>query len=273
MKKTLFALAVALSAGATFAQSAPSKDAVLQLPAPVQIAVQGGLKVEKKFDAEGGLTGWILSQGPGKNIVVFTSADGQVAISGTMLNAKGENLTRQYLEQYGPKIDYDKAWPKLEKSAWFAEGAKGDAVKSVIYAFLDPNCSYCHLAWKALQPYMKAGLQVRWIPVAFLRPDSINKAGELLDAKDADAAMDAQQASFGKSGKAAPAPSAATRAKLEANGKLMAELGFGGTPALLYKDAAGKVKTLDGMPRLSQLPGVTGLPEQQVTDPELARFR
>ncbi len=273
MKKTLFALAVALAASAASAQTTAPKEAVLQLPAPVQIAVQGGLKVEKKFEAEGGLTGWILSQGPGKNIVVFTSADGQVAISGTMLNAKGENLTRQYLEQYGPKIDYEKAWPKLEKSAWVAEGAKGDAAKSVVYAFLDPNCTYCHLAWKAFQPYMKAGLQVRWIPVAFLRPDSVNKAGELLDAKDADAVMDAQQAAFGKTGKVAAAPSAPTRSKVEANGKLMSELGFGGTPAILYKDASGKVKVVDGMPRLSQLPGITGLPEQQVTDPELARFR
>ncbi|MBR7914641.1 hypothetical protein KDX16_02130 [Burkholderia vietnamiensis] len=41
-----------------------------------------------------------------------------------------------------------------------------------------------HLLWKALQPYENAGLQVRLIPIGFLRNDSTGKAAALLDSKE-----------------------------------------------------------------------------------------
>ena len=67
-----------------------------------------------------------------------------------------------------------------------------------------------------------------------------------------------------------PAPLAA---QFEANTKLMQRFGAPGTPALAWKDAAGKVRVKVGTPRLSQLPAITGLPAQKNDDPELAEFR
>lgn len=282
MKKYLVISAVLpFLAGMAFASDAtsPSKPSdaggakvVAATPAALQLVLQSGLRVEKQFPAAGGLTGWVLAQGPGKYLVVYTTADGEYALAGSLLSASGENLTQKYTEQHVPKPDYDKHWAKLEASAYVIEGAKGKDVKSVIYSFMDPNCGYCHMAWKAFQPYEKAGLQIRWIPVAFLAQDSLPKAAALLSAPDKDAALASLNANFGKPSTVA-APSAELKQKVEANSRLMAELGFQGTPATLYKDAAGKVAVVEGMPRLSQLPTITGLPPQQINDPDLARFR
>jgi thiol:disulfide interchange protein DsbG len=262
-------LAVAAILGFSFA--AHAADELTNIPPPIQLAVQGGLKIEKKFEAEGGMTGWLLTQGPGQNLVVFSTPDGKVAISGAMVDGSGKNLTNQYIEKYAPKTDYSKFWPQLEKSSYVAESPVGKP-KSVIYVFKDANCGYCHLAWKALQPYVAAGVEVRWIMVAFLKEDSFDKAAAVMEAKDKKQAMQELHASFGKPAEKLKAPSAATRAKIDANNTLMAQMGFRGTPGTVYKTAKGEVKVLDGMPKLTQLPEVTGVPFQKNDDPALARF-
>ena len=246
------------------------------MPQALTLALQaGGLKLEKRFAAAGGLTGWVVSEGPGQNRVLFSPPDASVLISGAMVDAQGRNLTSEYLELHAPKIDYDKEWARLEKSHYVAEGASDEKAKSVVYVFKDANCSFCHLAWLALQPYEKVGLQVRWIPVAFLRENSYNKAAYLMSAKNPEDAMAKVHASFGGTNNpdVQVAVSTEMRARIEANNRLMHELGFRGTPVLLYKNAQGKVQAINGMFRMSQIPEFTGLPAQQVTDPKLNSFR
>ena len=268
LSATVAALATAFAASAFAAESTPK---VLDAP------LKAGMKVMSKFQAGGKLQGWVLSQG-GQNSVVFTTPDGKFLIAGALIDEAGTNLTAQYAEKYIPKPEYDKMYPQLEKSTYIVSGAKGNAAKSVIYAFVDLNCGFCAMAYKALIPYEAAGLQVRWIPVAFLRPDSANKAAALFDSSNPEAALKAHKLSFGVKDapgqlKATAAVSDALAKKLDSNGKLMREFGFSGTPAIVFKDKAGKVMTRGGMPRLSDLPAVTGLPEQTQTDPDLARFK
>lgn len=250
-------------------EAAPSPDTY---PAPIKMAVAGGLKVEKKFSAEGGMTGWLLSQGVGQHVVVFTTADAKIAIAGNMLDSQGRNLTKLYMEEHAPEPDYGPMWEALEKSTYVVEGPKKS--ENIIYVFKDSNCSFCHLAWKALQPYKEAGLQIRWVPVAFLAEDSMGKAAGLIGAKNADEHLAKLHKKWG-----AKDPSLTVKAnpdiqeKVEANGKLMNEWGFRGTPATIYKDKSGKVQVVSGMFTLSQLPEITGLPEQPNNDPALARFK
>lgn len=276
-KSTTLALAaviLALSGTSAFAEQKDSKTAKADnsYPAPVQMAIAGGLKVEKKFDAAGGLTGWILSQGVGQNIVVFTTPDAQVAIAGNMMDAQGQNLTKRYLEEHAPTPDYSELWSSLEKATYVTEGAKSG--KNVIYVFKDSNCSYCHLAWKALQPYKEAGLQIRWVPVAFLAQDSMGKAAALIAAKNPDDYLKKLHETWGAKNPSLVAKvSPDVQSKVESNGKLMNDWGFRGTPATVYKDKNGKVQVVSGMFQLSQLPAITGLPEQPQNDPALARFK
>jgi thiol:disulfide interchange protein DsbG len=163
----------------------------------------------------------------------------------------------------------------LEKTDAVAEGSTSPT--RILYVFFDANCWYCHLTWKALQPYEKAGLQVRWVPVAYQKESSTTKAAAIMQARDRVAAMRDNETGYRAQsydgGIALVKASKALEAQLEANFELMDRFGVSGTPGLAWKDEKGRVRVRTGMPRLSQLPSITGLPAQKIDDPELKEFR
>jgi thiol:disulfide interchange protein DsbG len=164
----------------------------------------------------------------------------------------------------------------LEKTDAVVEGPK-DA-KRVLYVFWDANCYYCNLTWKALKPYQAAGLQVRWVPVAYQKENSAALAAAVMGAKDRVAALRENETryrarSYDGGIKGAASVPADLAIQLEDNMTLMGRFGMSGTPALVWKDAKGDVQTNLGLPRLSRLPAITGLPEQKIDDPELAKYR
>ena len=164
----------------------------------------------------------------------------------------------------------------LEKADAVVEGPK-DA-KRVLYVFWDANCYYCNLTWRALQHYERAGLQVRWVPVAYQKENSAALAAAVMGAKDRVAALRENETryrarSYDGGIKAAASVPADLAIQLEDNMTLMGHFGMSGTPALVWKDAKGNVQTNLGLPRLSRLPAITGLPEQKIDDPELAKYR
>jgi thiol:disulfide interchange protein DsbG len=171
------------------------------------------------------------------------------------------------------------AWTvaQMQSASAVVEGASGSSVKSTIYVFMDPNCIYCHLTWKALQPYESAGLQVHWIPIAFLKPDSTGKAAALIQAQDAPALLKTLEANYSEkteSGGIAPLASipAATQAKLDANFNIFKNANFDGTPTIIYKKADGTWADVDGFPKLRTLPTLLGLPAQTISDAELKTY-
>jgi thiol:disulfide interchange protein DsbG len=174
-----------------------------------------------------------------------------------------------------PARELPALYAALERSDAVVEGAA--SAKRVLYVFFDANCWYCHLTWKALRPYVGAGLQVRWVPVAYQKDSSVTKAAAIMLAKDRAAALRENELGYKpESYDGGIAPAKATKAietQLEANGKLMDRFGVSGTPGLVWKDAKGGVRVRIGMPRLSQLPAITGLPAQNNDDPELKDFR
>ena len=172
--------------------------------------------------------------------------------------------------------DLPALYATLEKTDAVVEGAKEP--KRVLYVFWDANCWYCHLTWKALQPYEKAGLQVRWVPVAYQKDNSAALAAAVMGAPDRVAALRENETryrakSYDGGIRAATKVPDALAIELEENMTLMGRFGMSGTPALVWKDSSGKVLTHLGLPPLSKLPAITGLPEQKIDDPELARFR
>ena len=172
--------------------------------------------------------------------------------------------------------DFPALYATLEKTDAVVEGARDP--KRVLYVFWDANCYYCNLTWKALQPYEKAGLQVRWVPVAYQKDNSAALAAAIMGARDRVAAMRENETryrakSYDGGIKAAAKVPADLAIDLEENMTLMGSFGMSGTPALVWKDAAGKVRANLGLPPLSKLPAITGLPEQKIDDPELAKFR
>lgn len=271
MLKTIRSLIFALGAAVAPLALATS------YPAPVKFMTEHGVKVLRQFPAPSGLTGYI-GEVRGQPFAFYVTADGKSLLIGRLFDAKGRNITAVDLKKYAPKPDLQSAWQKLEKAAWFAEGASHP--KTIIYEFSDPNCPYCHLFWLANQPYFKAGLQVRHLLVAFLAPSSRTKAAAILMAKDPAAAyaenerkyrMDVPEAEAGGIAPAKRVPDSIAK-KLKANAKLMVALGITGTPGVVYRDAKGKVHTISGLPRLSMLPGMYRLPAQPETNPLLKGY-
>jgi thiol:disulfide interchange protein DsbG len=253
--------------------AAPASTTIL--PAPIQALAARGTLVGKTFSAEAGLTGWVVTRA-GRNGIVYTTPDKQHLIVGSLVDANGRDLTSVYAATYLPKPNLASLYEQLDGAGYVMQGAVTS--KNVIYVFFDPNCVYCHFAWKALQPYVKAGLQVRWVPVGFLKPTSATRAAAILEAKAPEQALEFNEERFvsaTEDGGIMPVSTIKpeTLRTLTANHALMAAIGSNSTPAIVWKDSHGVVQTKSGMPLLSELPAMTGLLEQPETDRDLDLFR
>ncbi|WP_322106201.1 thioredoxin fold domain-containing protein [Paraburkholderia sp. J41] len=198
----------------------------------------------------------------------------------TLIAAAAVSMTVSAMAADGPEPSWlpATAATRFQGASAIVEGASGANVKSTLYVFMDPNCIYCHLVWKALQPYEAAGLQVHWIPMGFLKPDSPGKAAALLEAKDGAALLKQLETHYSEkdeSGGIAPLANISfnDQTRLNANAQLFQDLGFDGTPTLIYRGSGGRWADISGLPKLSQLPGMLNLPAQPITDPELQRYR
>lgn len=264
-------LTVAVAA-ATIAMTAVAADKPKAL---ADAEAKNQLKVLKGFDGPSGLAGWVVTPtaGPGKAMIMYSTADGKTMITGNpvvLIDEAGRNLTAEY-EAHLPKPDYTALYNDLQKVKTINTGKQG---KNPVFVYIDPNCIYCNFAYRALEPYIKAGADIRWVPVGFLRPDSAAKAAAIMTAKNPAAALAQHEADYKKGGiKPVEKVSDDIQKQLAANAALMQKAEVSGTPAIFYKDKDGKVQLIGGMPRLGQLPEVTGLPEQKIDDPELARFK
>ena len=199
-----------------------------------------------------------------------------VALAAAILATTGTAVAETQTGATTPQAQYGALFAKLQKRDAAQEGASES--KTVLYVFFDANCYYCHLTWKALQPYVKAGLQVRWVPVAYQKPTSLGRAAAIMQAPDRAAALRANESGYDTAqydGAIAPLSDVPPKlsAQIEANTELMQAFGAPGTPALVWKDRAGVIRVKAGVPRLSELPRITGLPAQPNADPELNRFR
>jgi thiol:disulfide interchange protein DsbG len=255
MKHTILTLAlVSAFTAAAVAQINPA-----DVPAPLKLAAEGGLKVEKKFSAEAGLTGWVV-QDRGRQIIVYTTPDNKHLIAGNLMDVGGRNLTKVYEEEHFTKPDLDSYWSQLEGTKWVKEGASDKDAKSTIYVFTDPNCPYCHAAWEMFQPYMAKGLQVRWITVGILGPSSQSKAAEILSASNPLEVHKKHNETFRTSkGVAGVKVNTEMAALLKKHSDLMREMGLSGTPGLVYKDKKGRVATSPGLPNAAAFSEMTGI--------------
>lgn len=246
-------------------------------PPAIQHLVDSGIQIVRQFDAPSGLRGYVV-QRSGRHTIIYATSDGKHVLVGTLLNAQGDNVTAAEASRYIPKPDLNAAWKKLQHADWIAEGAKHP--KTIIYEFTDPNCPFCHLFWLANRHYFHAGLQVRHILVGFLAPSSKLKAAAILDAPNPAAAYRRNEAQYkrgvpeSQAGGIEPEKPAnsATLKKVEANTELMSDLGVTGTPGIFYKDGHGKVHRIVGLPTLSRLPKIYGLPNQKLTEQALQPY-
>ncbi|MHB8951082.1 MAG: thiol:disulfide interchange protein DsbG [Rhodoferax sp.] len=225
-------------------------------PAPIKALEAQGVEVMGTFKAPGGLTGYagLARQQP---LAIYVTPDGEQAIVGTMIDAKGVELSEEPLNRLVNKPLTERTWKQLEASAWIADGAK--SAPRVIYTFTDPNCPYCNKFWNDARPWVKAGkVQIRHVMVAILGPTSPGKAAALLSAPDPQAALTQHEQKQGGGAKPLAQIPPKVSAQLDANYKLMQQLGFAATPTILYKDDDGYLKGMQGAPSADMLNQILG---------------
>lgn len=215
----------------------------------VQHALAGtGLQVIGALEAPAGYSGFIARYRD-HEVPIYALPDGQHLVLGTLLDLQGRDLTSPALDRSFGGISIDGAqWRALESAAWFASGST-DAPR-IVYAFVDSRCPFCHQLWRESRPWRARGaIQLRGIPVAVLTPESLPEAAEVLGASDPGAAWERAEGQSGSAHRTVEtAPPAAAVAKVRANNRLMASLGFNGTPGIVWRDPQGRIHALQGVP-------------------------
>src|SRR3546814_11700191 len=109
-------------------------------PAVIEAIEAQGFEVLGEFDAPSGLRGFagVAGQQP---VAVYATNDGEHAVVGTLINAKGEDIGAEALQRLVAGPMSARTWALLEASEWIADG-KADS-PSVIYTFSDPHCPFC----------------------------------------------------------------------------------------------------------------------------------
>ena len=170
----------------------------------------------------------------------------------------------QALEKMVSKPMTDSVWGRLQSSRWVADGS--DKAPKTVYVFTDLNCPYCNKFWSDARPWVDTGrVQLRHVIVGILTPTSPGKAAALLTEKDAAAVLASyergQVAGTKKamtSGRPHPlsddgmkplasVPPAIQR-QLDANEKVMTDLGLRATPAIVWRNDMGTVQMRTGIP-------------------------
>jgi thiol:disulfide interchange protein DsbG len=228
-----------------------------ELPAPVKALEAKGATIKGSFDAPGGLKGY-AAEYQKQGMALYLTPDGKHVLAGNLFNEKGEDLSDAPLQKLVYEPMTKELWNQMENSTWIADGAK--TAPKVIYLFSDANCPYCNMFWEQARPWVKAGkVQLRHIMVGVIREDSAAKAATLLaDANPEVALQKHEQAGKSSTLKAMDKIPADIQAKLDANMKLMDDMGLSATPSIFYKDANGHLQQQQGAPRPEVLAKMMG---------------
>lgn len=236
----------------------PRNSTVLSIP-KAQLLISGVTKgkvtVVKTFHGPSGLTGILIKENSVHLAIVYATTDGKTLIAGTLFDKNGVNLTKQSADAFlkaetssVPKktqfqedeSDQIKISPSrmdlLEKEASYLSQGKGD---KVLWIFFDPNCIWCHRLFLMIQKHpVPKTIEIRWIPVGFLKPGSIGKASAIL--KNGLSELTTDEIHFdteNEEGGAHIISSPKFRSMVEKNNRILKNMGNGGleTPTLIYR--------------------------------------
>ncbi|MUJ20342.1 thioredoxin fold domain-containing protein [Aliivibrio fischeri] len=221
---------------------------IIDLPQPLLSAEQNNyfkiISVKKADEVKTGVYA-VLAKSQSKYHVYWVHEDSGLVSTGSLLTNDGFDLTSKYMDDMKPPLDLSKEFDKLKKNGVIFGSSlmpKDDA--NAMYIVYEPNCGYCKKMHIKLEPYIKKGLDVRFVPVAFLRPTSADTLSSILGASDP---LDALK--MHEMGKPLPYSKASPEllSQLAANSSFMRTLGISGTPGVIYKKSNNSYVITGGM--------------------------
>lgn len=151
----------------------------------IEKITEGQIKITKSFKVTEDIQGFVVKTPSEKEMILYVNQKADLLLMGTIINKEGTNLTEQYSQQYIYADVAKKAHEDVVKTLWFQEGQ--DSAPHKAYLVVDPMCGYCKKQYALLQPLIAKGqLQVRWVMVGYLRPESAGIAANILMAKETD---------------------------------------------------------------------------------------
>lgn len=235
----------------------------LEIPAIVQDSLRDGDEVLHQFQ-DGDLRGWVVKPAGMKPIIAYTVNNDQVLIYGDAVSQIGSDYVKIHDKELIPysaqaPVDLHEAFENAEKLAGFSEGVTDKDARHRLYVFFDPNCVFCHYTYLALRPYLEQtkNVQVRWIPIAVLGSQSVEKSAALIQSDTPLVIMKAVNAEWSEThGESFPTQGEASdelKAQVEGNTRFLREnVGSESTPTFLFRDHNGEPTSLKGMPSLAQ---------------------
>lgn len=223
--------------------------------------------IESSFQAINGLEGYVVypKQGPKQRLIIIVQKDGKFAFLGNIINSDGTNVTQEYNQKFIVAKQAMKAYKNLNTVSYITQGS--DKAEHKAYVMIDPNCIFCHQLFLDMAPYIKENkLQIRWVPVGIMRPDSLGKAAHLLSTKTNEQAvklLKEDEAKFNTKTKEGglsvldqtssdPVIANAFK-KVSKNNAYFGSHGFQGTPVIVFVGKKGKPDLFSGYPRGPQL--------------------
>jgi len=197
-----------------------------------------------------GVPGMFVTEGDHFRIV-YASPDGRAAMTGTLWDAAGKNITRQQIRFIpGAVPNVTLSGPQMPGTASLYAGEIGSPHAPEVMMFIDPRCMYSMRALSALQPAVDAGrIRLKVIPLSLL--DYEDQGASTLYAR----AMVSQPAgsmvqawSSGSLDRSLSSPAPDAAARLEANMVAARDVSVRGTPTFFWKHGDGTVGRLDGVP-------------------------
>src|SRR3990167_1678368 len=214
----------------------------------------GQMTVVKSFKSVGNLEGLVIQpmQGPKQEAIVYVDKDGRYMIPGPLIDASGVNIAQRDFATQITAVQAPQIYADVAKTNWVEDG-KVDAPHKA-YIVVEPNCSACHMLYNGLKPMIDSGqLQVRWIFVAFMNPQSAGMAAAIMQAKDPGKMISMDEKKFNmqtEMGGIKPVPVSKDRQdKINQNLDFMSQAGFVGTPGIIFMGTDGKPQIVRGVPQ------------------------
>lgn len=229
----------------------------------VNQVTNGNAVILNQFNALDNLQGFVIQDARTNNqSIVYADSQGRYLVFGTVIDAKGRNVSQQNFQQYIAPQSANVAFNYIGSTTWIQQGS--NSAPHQLYVIFDPNCTYCHRLYESLQPFIADGsLAVRWVPVAFLKPTSNGRVYAILSSPTPVKMLAQNEASFNETsedGGVPPLsnPSALVKQQLQNNMAFLTETQIIATPALLYKTNAGGEKLDMGLSDPSKLKDIIG---------------
>lgn len=239
---------------------------VQSVPASVETMTHSwGFKVLKSFPTQApGIQGYVVKNKQGKMGVLYGYKG--FVIAGGLYNPKGHDLTKDYNKTELPEPDFKSVADKLQKDPLLITEGSGKAPQ--VYVFADPNCIFCHKFWEETRDWVKQGkIQIHWVMVGFLKPSSAGRAARIMSMHKRSTAVDLDEAKFNVSQEEGavktlePIP-ANIQTDLDEHSSMMKQLGFSGTPAVVFRGLDGKWTGSAGLPPRQLFARLLGISEK-----------